>query len=128
MKGAVVALLGLLLAGCASVPSPMKSPEDLQSLAGTWQGWVVTSLDFAPAVLEIRADGTFEMLGTRNPDVRMVTGTLILSDGTLRLDGTGGWRGTVTTSRMGGRRVLTIERDDRLSSARFTAAAPPVSP
>jgi hypothetical protein len=121
-------LVGLLLAGCTSVPSAITTPEDLQSLAGTWQGWVVTSLDFAPAVLEIRSDGMFEMSGMRTPDLRTVTGTLILSDGTLRLDGTVGWRGTVTISRMGAKRVLTIERDDRLSSARFTATAPPVSP
>jgi hypothetical protein len=120
-----VALVALLLAGCASVPSAMRTPEDLQSLAGTWQGWVVTSLDFAPAVLEIRADGTFEMSGMRTSDLRTVTGTLILSDGTLRLDGAGNWRGTVAISRMGSKRVLTIERDDQLSSARFTAAAPP---
>jgi hypothetical protein len=123
-----VALVGLLLAGCASVASTMRTSEDLQSLAGTWQGWVVTSLDFAPAVLEIRSDGTFEMSGMRTSDVRTVTGTLILSDGTLRLDGTGNWRGTVTVSDTGSKRVLTIERDDRLSSARFTAASPPVSP
>jgi hypothetical protein len=120
-----VALVALLLAGCASVPSAMRTPEDLQSLAGTWQGWVVTSLDFAPAVLEIRADGTFEMSGMRTSDLRTVTGTLILSDGTLRLDGAGNWRGTVAISRLGRKRVLTIERDDQLSSARFTAAAPP---
>jgi hypothetical protein len=85
----------------------------------------VTSLDFAPAVLEIRADGTFEMSGMRTSDLRTVTGTLILSDGTLRLDGAGNWRGTVAISRLGRKRVLTIERDDQLSSARFTAAAPP---
>jgi hypothetical protein len=119
-----VALVALLLAGCASVPSAIRTPEDLQSLAGTWQGWVVTSLDFAPAVLEIHADGTFEMSGMRTSDLRTVTGTLILSGGTLRLDGAGNWRGTVAISRMGSKRVLTIERDDQLSSARFTAAAP----
>jgi hypothetical protein len=123
-----MALVGLLVAGCASAPSAMRNAEDLKSLAGTWRGWIVASADFAPAVLEIRADGTFEMSGMRTSDLRTVTGTLIFSDGALRLDGTGNWRGTVTVSDAGSKRVLTIERDDRLSSARFTAASPPVSP
>jgi len=116
-------LVGLWLVGCAS-PVAITTPAALEALAGDWQGWVVTASDFAPAVLKIQADGTFEMSGIRPPVVRTVTGTLTLRDGTLRLDGAGGWRGTVAISRIGTKRVLTIERDDQQSSARFTAAAP----
>ena len=107
-----------LATGCATVsPAP-----DVESLTGTWTGWIVGDRDFTPATLEIRADGTFELSGARVALVRRVTGTIAARDGGLRLDGSGGWHGTLTVSGAPARRTLRLDRDDRLYSARFVEA------
>jgi hypothetical protein len=38
----------------------------------------------------------------------------VVTEGKLRFDGTGAWRGTLVPEGRGERRVLRIERDDRL--------------
>jgi hypothetical protein len=103
----VAALLLVTLVGCASGPARTAiSAEDIQGLAGTWQGWLVTDRSFDLINLEIRADGSFEVSG------RWVrgNGVLAVAGGTLRFDGTGPWRGTLVPEG----RVLRLERDDRL--------------
>ena len=103
----VAALLLVSLVGCASGPARTTvSAEDIQGLAGTWQGWLATEQSFNLVNLEIRADGSFEVSG------RWVRGSgiLVVADGKLRFDGTGPWRGTLTPE--GG--TLRLERDDRL--------------
>lgn len=79
-------------------------------MTGTWQGWLVTERSFNLINLEIRADGSFEVSGTW---VR-ASGILMVTDGRLRFDGTGLWRGTLVPEGTGERRALRLERDDRL--------------
>lgn len=99
------------LAGCASAPgSRPLSAEDVTALAGTWQGWLVTEGGFNLVTLAIHADGSFEVSA---PLVR-ASGLLVVTDGRLRFDGTGAWRGTLVPEGAGERRSLRIERDDRL--------------
>ncbi len=119
----VVFAIGLLLGGCVMATLSVSTPEDVKALTGMWRGWIVTGRDFTPATLEIHSDAVFEISGFRVGVVRGVTGTLAVRDGNLRLEGSGGWRGTVIISGPTKRRVLRIERDDRLYPARFVEAA-----
>ena len=111
MRDIVVALLAAILIGCASAPAPTAvSAEDIKALAGSWQGWLVTEQGFNLINLDIRADGSFEVTGR---SVR-ASGILAVTDGQLRFDGTGPWRGTIVPEGVGARRSLRLERDDRL--------------
>src|SRR5262245_40758478 len=107
----VILLLILLIAapGCTTAPVSV-SPDDVSALAGSWQGWLVTDGGFSLINFDIRADGTFQVSG---PLVR-ASGILVVADGALRFDGTGMWRGTLVPEGTGERRVLRIQRDDRL--------------
>jgi hypothetical protein len=116
LAGAAVALVLLILAGCAGSGSSSRGPgvtvpiTDLKSVAGKWAGpgsressgrenWVD---------LTIREDGTFEIVSARQVGLLKETGTLIVSDGTLRSkEG----RGTFicTLHDRGGQRVLTLD-------------------
>lgn len=109
----IIALLLITVtgAGCASPPlRPAVSAEDIKVLAGAWQGWMVTERSFDLINFEIRPDGSFEVTGRW---VR-ASGILVISDGRLRFDGTGPWRGTLVPEGTGERRTLSLERDDRL--------------
>lgn len=107
MRQLVVALLIVAFVGCASGPARSTvSAEDVKGLAGTWQGWLVTDRSFNLITFDIRADGAFEVSG---PWVRG-SGILVVTDGNLRFDGTGPWRGTLVPEG----RALRLERDDRL--------------
>jgi hypothetical protein len=112
MRSLVTAsILIAALAGCASAPAPASvSVEDVPALAGKWQGWLVTERGFSLINFDIHADGSFEVSA---PFVR-ATGLLVVTDGRLRFDGTGAWRGTLVPEGTGGRRALRLERDDRL--------------
>jgi len=122
MRSLVTAsILIAALAGCASGPGPIPvSVEDVTALAGTWQGWLVTERGFSLINLDIRADGSFEVSA---PFIR-ATGLLVVTDGRLRFDGTGPWRGTLVPEGTGERRALRLERDDRL----YRGTLHPVSP
>jgi hypothetical protein len=95
--------------GCATAPVSV-SPDDVSALAGSWQGWLVTDGGISLISFDIRADGAFQVSGRR---VR-ASGILVVVDGALRFDGTGMWRGTLVPEGIGERRVLRIQRDDRL--------------
>jgi hypothetical protein len=111
MRRIIVALLAATLVGCASAPAPTGvSAEDVKALAGSWQGWLITERGFNLINLDIRADGSFEVSGR---SVR-ASGILVVTDGQLRFDGTGPWRGTLVPEGAGERRALRLERDDRL--------------
>jgi hypothetical protein len=111
MRQIIAVLVIATLAGCASVPSSTPvSVEDVKALTGTWQGWLVTERGFNLINFEIRADGSFEVSGR---SVR-ASGILAVTDGQLRFDGTGPWRGTLVPEGTGDRRALRLERDDRL--------------
>jgi hypothetical protein len=111
MRHIVVAVLAAALVGCASAPAPLAvSQEDVKALAGSWQGWLMTEQGFNLINLDIRADGSFEVRGR---SVR-ASGILAVTDGQLRFDGTGPWRGTLVPEGAGARRSLRLERDDRL--------------
>lgn len=108
---AIAAALIATLAGCASAPGPTSiAVEDVAGLAGTWQGWLVTESGFNLVRLDVRGDGSFAISGT----LVRATGRLVVAEGKLRFDGTGPWRGTLVPEGGGARRVLRIERDDRL--------------
>lgn len=111
MRQIFAGVLIAALAGCASMPglTPV-SVEDVGALTGTWQGWLVTDRGFNLINFEIRADGSFEVSG---PRVRG-SGVLVVTDGRLRFDGTGPWRGSLVPEGAGERRALRLERDDRL--------------
>ena len=110
------------LSGCAGTSALTPVPvEDVTALTGTWQGWLVTERGFARVSLDIRADGSFEVSA---PFVH-ATGLLVLTDGRLRFDGTGPWRGTLVPEGAGERRALRIERDDRLYRGTLHPAATP---
>jgi hypothetical protein len=114
MARLVSLLVAISLVGCMSAPpatslSPVPR-EEIEKLAGTWQGWLITERSFALFNLDIKNDGTFEV---RGPWTR-AAGVLLVADSQLRFDGTGAWRGTLTLKRNGDQRVLTLERDDRL--------------
>jgi hypothetical protein len=111
MRQFIAALVIASLAGCTSMPGPTPvSVEDVKALTGTWQGWLVTERSFNLVNFEIRADGSFEVSG---PWVRG-SGVLVITNGRLRFDGTGPWRGSLVPEEAGGRRALRLERDDRL--------------
>jgi hypothetical protein len=111
MRQTIAALVIATLVGCASVPAPTPvSADDVKALTGTWQGWLVTERGFNLITLDIRADGSFEVSGR---SVR-ASGILAVTDGRLRFDGTGPWRGILVPERIGERRALRLERDDRL--------------
>lgn len=107
-------LMVAALSGCASAPaaaSVAPVPQDkLSELSGAWQGWLVTERSFALFNLVVNQDGTFEVTGqwTR------AQGVLVVADGAVRFDGSGAWRGTLALEERGPRRVLRLERDDRL--------------
>lgn len=109
MRVMLLLVLTIAGAGCATAPVPV-SPDDVVALAGSWQGWLVTDGGISLISFDIRADGTFQVSG---PLVR-AGGILVIADGALRFDGTGMWRGTLVPEGTGERRVLRIERDDRL--------------
>lgn len=121
MRVVLAAVLVAAFAGCASAPgSTALSPEDVTALTGSWQGWLVTEGGFSLVTIDIRADGSFEVSA---PLVR-ASGLLVASDGRLRFDGTGPWRGTLVPEGTGEHRSLRIERDDRL----YRGTLRPVSP
>ncbi|HET9855415.1 MAG TPA: hypothetical protein VFR53_10175 [Methylomirabilota bacterium] len=107
----IVSALIAAIAGCASAPGPTSiSAEDVAGLAGTWQGWLVTGSGFTLLTFVVRGDGSFAISGT----LVRATGRLVVTEGKLRFDGTGPWRGTLVPEGSGERRALRIERDDRL--------------
>jgi hypothetical protein len=111
MRQIIGVLVIATLAGCASVSSPTPvSVDDVKALTGTWQGWLVTERGFNLINFEILADGSFEVTGR---SVR-ASGILAVTDGQLRFDGTGPWRGILVREGTGDRRALRLERDDRL--------------
>ena len=111
MRHVIVVLLAATLVGCVSAPAPTAvAAEDFKALVGSWQGWLVTERGFHLINFEIRADGSFEVSGR---SVR-ASGILAVTDGQLRFDGTGPWRGTLVPEGTGERRALRLERDDRL--------------
>jgi hypothetical protein len=111
MRQIIAVLVIAIFAGCASLPGPTPvSVEDVKTLTGTWQGWLVTERGFNLINFEIRADGSFEVSGR---SVR-ASGILAVTDGQLRFDGTGLWRGILVPEGTGERRALRLKRDDRL--------------
>jgi hypothetical protein len=122
MKSLIIAsVLVATLSGCARAAGPsLVSVEDVTALAGMWQGWLVTERGFTLVNLGIRADGSFEISA---PFVH-ATGLLVLTEGRLRFDGTGPWRGTLVLEGTGERRGLRIERDDRLYRGTLHPASP----
>jgi len=114
-------IVSLLIAGCVSAPGSISnSGEDIAGLAGTWQGWLVTESGFSLVSFDIHGDGSFSISG---PLVR-ATGQIVGTEGKLRFDGTGPWRGTLVREGGGERRALRIERDDRL----YRGTLHPISP
>ena len=107
----VMLALVLMIAGVGCTTAPVSvSPDDVSALAGSWQGWLVTDQGFNLIRFDIRADGSFQVSGP----LVLASGILVVADGALRFDGSGMWRGTLVPEGTGDRRVLRIQRDDRL--------------
>ena len=107
----VMLALVLMIAGVGCTTAPVSvSPDDVSALAGSWQGWLVTDQGFNLIRFDISADGSFQVSG---PLVR-ASGILVVADGALRFDGSGMLRGTLVPEGTVERRVLRIQRDDRL--------------
>ncbi|HEY7040846.1 MAG TPA: hypothetical protein VID28_18415 [Methylomirabilota bacterium] len=119
MRVILLLVLTIAAAGCTTAPVSV-SPDDVSALAGSWQGWLVTDGGVSPIRFDIRADGTFQVSG---PLVR-ASGILVVVDGALRFDGTGMWRGALVPEGTAERRVLRIQRDDRL----YRGTLHPISP
>ena len=109
MRGTLALVLMIAVAGCASAPT-LVSLDDVSALAGSWQGWLVTDQGSNLIRFDICADGSFQVSGS----LVRASGILVVADGALRFDGTGMWRGTLVPEGTGERRVLRIQRDDRL--------------
>jgi hypothetical protein len=114
-------LLAVVVAvmGCSAVATAPRTPvTGLADLADTWSGWLVTSRDTLPAVLDIDGDGGFRLIARRIDVVGAVT---VHEDGSARFEAGGVWHGAVHLRRDDGRRVLDVERDDRDLPGRFHA-------
>ena len=110
-----VALVGVVLAGCASMTLPPERPTtDLKAIAGRWEGFVVLSGNRFEVTSTIREDGTYENIipALSNPGPRF-TGRVTVQDGKYR------WRsdvtgrtGTWTLHEGDGQRVIVSRADD----------------
>lgn len=109
-----IAIIAVLLGACAATRS--SAVDDVGRVAGQWQGWLLTTRDFAPATLRIHRDGTFDLYARR----LHVSGLLSVNAGQLRFEAGRGWRGTMTLHETAGKRLLKIEPDDRRLPGRFT--------
>ncbi len=99
------------LLGCASYgPAARVEVQDLKSLIGTWKGTVYRS-SFAPdsVTLTIHDDGSFDVVSVLPHGTSTGTGTIVVSDGRLLVEGKRG-RGTGTLQRgPSGDLVLNVE-------------------
>ena len=106
-------LIGILLAGCASLP-PAKPATDFQAIAGTWVGTIYGRFGVAESTFTIKGDGSWENLVPRftSPGPRFV-GTARVADGKYRWKSeTSGMTGTWTLHEGNGKKVLAIQTDD----------------
>jgi hypothetical protein len=94
---AVIVVVGcsVSLAGCAGV-GPVKplAVSDVKSLSGTWEGTVyLPGSERDDVSLTIRDDGSYDVVSKRNLGVTSGKGRIVISDGSLVIEGEGG-RGT----------------------------------
>lgn len=108
-----VVLIGTVLAACASLP--VKAVDNLDSVAGTWEGIGVGANGGAfPLTLVINEDGTYE---ASTPEVILKgTGKVWVKDGKIRfLTDPSAIGGTMTLHEGKGKRVLTGFADNGLT-------------
>jgi hypothetical protein len=111
---ATLALVGIMLGECVSVKRT--TIAEIGEVAGAWEGWLLTSRDFVPAILEIYPDGTFDLTARR---VR-AAGRMQLTEGVLRFESVTGWHGTSSLYENGAQRLLHVDLDDRRFTGRFS--------
>ena len=108
------ALIGVVLAGCASLP-PAKATTDLKAIAGSWEGWMTVPNGYRLEVTStIQGDGSYEtnIPALSNPGPRFA-GRVTVQDGRYRWKSdTTGRTGTYTLHEGDGRRVLVSRADD----------------
>jgi hypothetical protein len=111
MRRTVLSILAMIVMGCSTAATQAPGVEaDVATLAGKWQGWLVGEQgSFTLVNMDIKPDGAFQITGQW---IR-ASGLLVVTDGRLRFDGTGAWRGTLSPSEDAGRSALALERDDR---------------
>ncbi len=111
MRQTVISILALIVMGCSGAATrPPVAEMDVPKLAGTWQGWLVGEQgSFTLVNMDIKPDGAFQITGQW---IR-ANGVLLITDGRLRFDGTGAWRGSLSPSEDARRPALALERDDR---------------
>jgi hypothetical protein len=110
--GFVTLLIGIVLAGCASLP-PARPIQDVKILAGVWEGWVKTPSGGQDlrVVVAIKEDGSYV---TTSP-TGTTTGTIYLSDGQPLFKTSRPSNGTVTLYEGEGKRVLRFVSTDEVS-------------
>jgi len=114
---ATLALVGIVLEGCALVKQSQRTAiVEIGEVAGTWEGWLLSSRDFVPAILQIYPDGTFDLAARR---IRAV-GRMQLTAGVLRFETVTGWHGTSSLYGSEGQRLLHVDLDDRRFTGRFS--------
>lgn len=89
---------------------------EVAEVAGAWEGWLLTSRDFVPAILHIYPDGTFDLAARRF----RAAGKMHLTAGVLRFESVTGWRGTSSLYETDAHRQLHVDPDDRRFSGRFS--------
>ena len=75
----------VVVLGCSTVATAPRAPvTGLADLAGAWTGWLVTSRDTVPAVLDIDRDGAFRLTARR---IHVVGAITVHEDGSARFEG-----------------------------------------
>jgi hypothetical protein len=109
--GFVSLLIGIVLAGCASLP-PAKPIQDVKILGGVWEGWVATPSGGQDLqVVVAKEDGSYV---TPSP-TGTTTGTIYLSDGQPLFKTSRPSNGTVTLCEGEGKRIIRFVSTDEVS-------------
>ena len=110
LAATVVVALATSLLGCASLgPVTPVAVSDLGAVAGTWKG-IVYRTGFEPdsVTLTIHDDGSYDVVSMRPGGTSSGTGTIVVSDGRLLVDGRRGQGAGTLLTNSAGDRVLDI--------------------
>lgn len=101
-----VFVLGVVLAGCASLP-PAKPIPSVESIAGKWEGWFKSPTGSGSVRVNFHKDGTYAWTGSKESG----TGTMRLTAGEIRWKSSSGRSGILTLHENDAKRVLKATYD-----------------